>query len=105
MPSPFKGATGYSVSFSNHGLRTELYIDSTDPEAVEAEYQRLEGNRDEIEDIFGEPLSWEELRGSKASRIATYLPGDITQLDQYDRYLDWLIAASTRLRAALDPYA
>jgi hypothetical protein len=47
----------------------------------------------------------EPLPNRKASRIAAYSAGDVTQQDAYADYIDWFIQSSIRLREALAPYA
>ncbi len=105
MPSRFREMTAYVAGFSSHGLRYELYVDSTNPEAAESIYRSLEAHKQEIEESFGAGLSWEEIPGRRARRIAAYTPGDVSEVDSHERFIDWLIATGARLRAALDPYA
>jgi hypothetical protein len=109
LPSPSKGGwSSYTVSFprgpEGQQLRCELYIDSSDPAEVEQRFGELYEHREAIEAAFGDSLSWEPLEGRRASRIAAYGPGDITEGDQHDEYIDWFLSSFERLRAALDPY-
>jgi hypothetical protein len=106
MPSPFKGYNCYYVSFAvGHRMRYELYIDGLDGDEVANRFAALLARRSEIEAAFGGALSWEELPGRRASRIAAYRDGDVSNTTEYDAYIDWFIDTGTRLRAALDPYA
>lgn len=109
LPSPSKGGwSSYTVSFprgpDGQQLRCELYIDSPDPAEVEQRFGRLYEHREAIEATFGDALTWEPLERRRASRIAAYGPGDITDVDQHDEYIDWFLSNLERLRAALDPY-
>jgi hypothetical protein len=109
LPSPSRGGwSSYTVSFprgpNGQQLRCELYIDSADPAEVQRHFGELDEHREAINAAFGGPLSWEPLEGRRASRIAAYGTGDITEVDQYDEYLDWFVSTFERLRAALDPY-
>ena len=104
MPCPFKGGPYYSVGFaSGGGLRTELYVDyEQGTEAVELLYEFLHDRKDAIEGVYGGPLTWEELPGRSASRIADYGLGDVSNVDEHDEYIDWFFDSLARLRAALD---
>jgi hypothetical protein len=107
LPSPFKDQSYYCASFPSRPprLHCELYLDSADPGEVEARFRQLYERRAGIEATFGGDLTWEPLKSKRASRIATYTPGDVTQADHYDEYVNWFIASLERLHAALDPLA
>jgi hypothetical protein len=107
LPSPFKGLNVYGVNFPSRPprLRCELYLDSLEPENVETFYGAFLAHRAEIEQIFGGDLSWEAIEDKRASRIATYAPGDVSHVGHHDDYIQWFITNLERLRAALDPYA
>jgi Domain of unknown function (DUF4268) len=100
MPSPLKG-THYSVSFASGGrIRTELYIDSGDGEENSELLRVLQAKKSTIEAVHGSTLSWEDLPGRRACRIADYAHGDVNNTDQHDAYIDWFLDAGTRLRRA-----
>jgi len=107
QPSPFKGLNVYGVNFPSRPprLRCELYIDSPEPENVEAFFGALLAHRAEIDQSFGGDLRWEAIDAKRASRIAAYTPGDVSQVDHHDEFIEWFITSLERLRAALDPYA
>lgn len=103
MPSPFKGGPRYSVSFAFGGqLRDELYIDYQDPDAVTALFDGLARHRDLIQAVYGDELSWEELPERRASRIAAYSEGDVSNTELHDHYIDWFFDPETRLRKAIE---
>lgn len=103
LPSHFKGYSYYAVSFGQGGkLRSELYLDAQDPNRVVELYEGLLARKEEIEGVYGRPLSWEELPGRRASRIADYTPGEVANDDAHNHYVDWLIEAQDRLRKAID---
>jgi uncharacterized protein DUF4268 len=104
MPSPIKGAVN-GFNFPPGQLRAELYIDTGDGEVNTRIFDALHIHKAAIEELFGESLKWEPLPTRKASRIATYSVGDVTQSDAHDDYVVWFIQASSRLREALEPYA
>jgi Domain of unknown function (DUF4268) len=102
LPSPFRSAAYLSMGFaSGSKLRLELYIDSQDPEAVEVLYRFLLDRRGEIEASYGESLVWEELPGKRASRLATYTEGDVANIEDHDKYIDWFFDTCGRLRSSL----
>jgi hypothetical protein len=109
LPSPSRGGwSSYTLSFprgpSGQQLRCELYIDSQDPAEVEQRFGELYQRREAIDAAFGAELAWEPLEGRRASRIAAYGTGDVTEVDNHEDYLDWFLSNFERLRAALDPH-
>jgi CBS domain-containing protein len=66
-------------SFARGGrFRVELYIDQGDKETNKRIFNELHRRRDEVESQIGEELSWERIDVRRASRIAVYRPGSIT---------------------------
>jgi hypothetical protein len=86
--------------------RCELYIDTTDPDEVTRRFAELGEHREAIDAALGSPLSWEPpVEGRRrAARIGAHRPGDVTDLDRHDEYIDWFVTTFERLRGALDPY-
>lgn len=105
MPSPFKGAN-YSQSFAAGGkIRDELYIDSVDAALADGLYAFLADRKAQIEAVYGQELSWEPLPDKRASRIASYSIGNVSDVDSHDKVIDWLFESGAKLRAALTPHA
>lgn len=70
-------------SFARGGrFRVELYIDQGDEETNKRIFDDLHKRREEVESEIGEALSWERLDKRRASRIAVYRLGSIT--DNYE---------------------
>jgi hypothetical protein len=66
-------------SFARGGrFRVELYIDQGDKETNKRIFDELRLRREEVESEIEEVLSWERLDARRASRVAAYRPGTIT---------------------------
>ena len=103
MPAPLPHCqTG--ANFTRTHVRTELYVDSGEADSTRLVYDALSEHRADIEALYGGSLEWEPLPDRRACRIAAYTPGDVTQADQHEAYIDWLIDTGTRLRHALAPH-
>lgn len=59
-------------------LRVELYIDQGERETNKRIFDELHRRREEVESQIGQELSWERIDVRRASRIAAYRPGAIT---------------------------
>ena len=62
----------------------------------------LQSQQDMVESLYGAPLSWERLPDRSAYRVADYSEGDITQVEDYAFFIDWMIDAQERLRQAIN---
>jgi len=102
LPSPVRG-THYGLSFVAGGrLRSDFYVDLGTPEASAAQFDALQVQQDTLESLYGAPLSWERLPDRSAYRVADYSEGDITQVEEYAFFIDWMIDAQQRLRWAVN---
>ena len=69
----------FVVSFARNGrFRVELYIDTTDQAKNKRTFDLLYADREQFHVTVGEQLTWERLSDKRASRIALYHPGSIT---------------------------
>lgn len=102
MKGPMSGCR-YTSSFSGQGLRHELYIDTGDGERNLELLDAWRERQQQIEAEYGRPLSWEDLAGKRACRIADYKT-DCQVLDEqrHDEYIEWLLEAGVRLRRAMN---
>ena len=84
-------------------LRVEIYIDKS---LAKFAFKKLFEQKDQIEKLFGQPLSWEELPDRQASRIAFYMPGTEKRGDQatWNAQHEWLINWAPKLATALRPF-
>jgi hypothetical protein len=91
----------YSLNFAKQGARSELYFGSSDPEVNAARFEVVQQQRELFEKAYGKELSWEQLPGKKASRVADYLPGaSVENTGDWDDYIEWFIAQNSRMRNA-----
>ncbi len=99
---------GYSYVITKHASNVQLYIDrgKDSEEETRAMFDRLMANQQEIERIFGEPLSWEPLEGKRGKRIAKYfeLGGYRDDQAKWPQIQDAMIGAMVRLESALKPF-
>lgn len=90
---------GCVVTFPKQGARTELYIDMGNQPRNKRLFDFLHADRERIEKVFGEALSWERLDNRRASRIAVYLPN--RTIDDAEDTLaataDWMVERAVRL--------
>ena len=100
--------TGYGdchriIAISNRELKVELYFGHGDPEVNDSRFEALYERKQEIEELFGEKLSWEALEGRKAARIALYRDASsIRNVDEWDDYLEWIEDHFARLTKVTD---
>jgi hypothetical protein len=101
MPSPVQG-THFGLLFSAGGrLRSEFFIEGPSEGASRALFEGLQANGERIEALYGKELAWESLPERVAYRIADYAEGEVTDVENHDLYIDWMIASQEKLRRAL----
>jgi Domain of unknown function (DUF4268) len=88
------------MSFAQGGrARVEVYI-----EANKALFDRLQARREELEEAFGEALSWERLDDRQASRIAVYCAGSIDASAEDLKLIHvWSVERLLKIRDVLGP--
>ena len=65
-------------------------------------FDRLYAEKDKIEEMLGRKLSWERLDNKRASRIALYHPGAITDDQEMLTQLQaWAVEAANRFYKAV----
>jgi CBS domain-containing protein len=92
-----------AFSFARSGqFRVELYIDTGDQRKNKKVFDALCEQEAEIEEAVQEALSWERLDDRRASRIALYHKGSITDSDgELDKLRVWAIGAMLRFQEAI----
>jgi hypothetical protein len=75
--------TFIGCSFARNDLfRVELYIDAGNHLKNQFVFSGLKDKKDMIEASIATPIKWESLDNRRASRIAAYHPGAITDSDE-----------------------
>jgi hypothetical protein len=101
MPSPVKG-THFGLLFTAGGkLRSDFFIESASQEASATLFEGLQSNGERIEALYGKELSWEKLPDRVAYRVSDYAEGEVTDVENHDLYIDWMIASQEKLRRAI----
>jgi len=93
------GKTGFELAFILNSRDNELRAELIIRDNAEA-FRQLVDQSQEIESEFGRELTWhepEETRaGKERSRIAVTKTANVTDQDQWDDYLDWMIEHGER---------
>ena len=65
-------------------------------------FDQIHGDRVAIEEAMGQPLSWERLEDKRASRVAVYHPGGITDSEsELAQLQSWAADAVPRFYSAM----
>jgi hypothetical protein len=79
LPEPGLKCMHFVFAFARGGrFRVELYIDTGRQDENKRIFDWLYAERDRLHEALGEDLTWERLDAKRASRIAWYRPGAIT---------------------------
>ena len=94
----------YSFVVTSKFVRVELGISSSNKEKNKKYFKKLSSQKDNIENIFGKPLEWEELAEHKMSRIKYELTGvNLFDKADWDRMSGFLIEYLPKFESALQP--
>jgi len=98
---------GLNYNVTQHMSQVELYIDrgKNTEEENKAIFDQLHSSKDAIEEVFGEPLEWQQLEGKRACRIKKQfdLGGYRDDDDKWPQIHEAMIDAMIRLEKALKP--
>ena len=98
------GQFGFSFIRRN-GFRVELYIDSRDKEANKKIFDFIQAQRESIENSLKE-ISWERIDKKRASRIAIYHSGTITDSeDELATLRNWSVKTMLDFYKLIEPIA
>jgi hypothetical protein len=64
-------------------------------------FEGLQSNGERVEALYGKELSWERLPDRVAYRVSDYAEGEVTDVENHDLYIDWMIASQEKLRRAI----
>ncbi len=95
-----------TIAFGRSKIKVEFYLGSSDEAVNSARFEALYERKTEIETEFGGQLSWEELEGRKAARIAFYREGSILNEGDWESYFIWIDEYFTKFSAIAksDPF-
>jgi hypothetical protein len=102
-----KRGLGYNYGVTKHEGQVELYIDrGRDSEDENKKiFDQLLSRKDEVEEVFGEPLKWERLEGKRACRLSKKIEiGGYRDEDKWPEVHEAMIDAMCRLEKSLKPY-
>ncbi len=103
-PGLVVGQFNYSFARGKR-FRVELYIDTSEKETTKQVFDNLYAQRSALESVLGE-LSWERIDGKRASRIALYHPGHITDGEEQLKSLrQWAVERMIAFYNTLEPVA
>ena len=91
---------GYNLIFSKKEARVELYLQR--PQATENKwiFDRLEREKQQIEDRFDAELQWRRLDDKKASRVCYAYPFDGFNDENWPEMIEWLCKHIVKLEEA-----
>ncbi|MBN9686375.1 MULTISPECIES: DUF4268 domain-containing protein [unclassified Corallococcus] len=105
LPEGHTAAAHLGVSFAlRDRFRVELYIDNGSAADNKALFDRLLADRQAIETLVGTSIQWERLDNKRASRIAVYHRGVITDAPaELEALRMWAVDKVVRFHEALAP--
>ncbi|MFC1651191.1 DUF4268 domain-containing protein [Candidatus Latescibacterota bacterium] len=99
---------GYDYSITQHESAIELYIDKGKESREQNKdiFDKLYKNKEEIENVFGNPLDWQRLDDRRACRIKYVITKGGYRDDEkiWPKIHEALVDAMIRLEKALKPY-
>lgn len=99
------GGVGFIISLNKQRLRLELSIETPNGAERNRElFDRLVAHKEEIEQAFGESLTWEPMEQRIGCRIS-YIPayGDYRDPDQWQHLTDAAVEMFPKFESALQP--
>jgi CBS domain-containing protein len=91
IPRGKSGMGSFVCSFTrDKRFRIELYLDLRDKDLTKSVFDKLYKQKDIFENQLG-PIEWERLENRRASRIAIYRDGHITEEYKHDELRSWAV--------------
>ncbi len=99
-----KSKANFSFSFSRgNRFRDELYIDTGEQTTTKKIFDLIRVHQEELEDKVGK-ITWERINDKRASRIALYHPGSITDdAETLSTLQDWAVDNMIAFYNAIEP--
>lgn len=102
-----KSGLSYNYIIRKNKANVELYIDRGKESQEENEqiFDELAKNKEQIENTFGDSLSWEKIEDKRACRIGKYFEtGGYSDDENWDEIISELVEAMIKLEEALSPH-
>jgi hypothetical protein len=96
----------YNYAVGQHDSRVELYIDRSEGAVNERIFEELLSHKEEIENMFGQALSWQRLEANRSRKIAFELQNGGYRNDEseWEAIQNSMIESMIRLEKALSFY-
>lgn len=88
-----------TVNTRENLIACEIYI----PDSIGL-FNKLKENKDKIETDLKQSLKWLECPGRKASRIKVVSDADITQIEKWGDYFEWLLSRAQTFQKVFPKY-
>lgn len=104
FPTGISGIS-YGTSFAQgEKVRVELYLDLKEKEDNKKLFDWLSDKKQQINNEFGESLSWERMDHRIASRVAIYRKGSIENTESLTEIQEWAIQELLKFRKVFSSY-
>ncbi len=106
LPADNNKVASIGFSFARRKrFRVELYIDTGNEQKNKDIFNKLLSRKDQIESELGTFASWERLEGARASRIALYHEGAITDTeDDLTNLRTWAVDAMIKFQKVMEKH-
>ncbi len=94
------GRVTFNLAITGHVCRAEVYIDRGNLEENERIFRTLEAQREEIENLFGGSLNWENNSTKRSRKITAESAGNVFEKEAWPGMIEFLIDAVVRLERA-----
>lgn len=91
----------YEMVFGFKEARVQLYFDRRDTEENKVMFDRLYGQREQIESRFSAPLEWNRMEGAKAAQVQFVKEFNGRDQDEWPAMISWLVENIGRLELSL----
>jgi len=98
-----RGVKLFGAQLSGEILSCEVYIDTGEHDPNLAIFNALHEQKESIEKIIGAKLQWEELSNRRACRIRLTCDGQIRDLKQQEKLVNWLLKYQVKFYEAFGP--